>query len=506
MSNQTIPPFDVDVPGLDQVFIAGQWERSSGKTIDVIAPSTEDVVTRVVNPTTEDADKAAEAAKRAFNNGAGEWPSMSVEERAAVCARLCDELESRMDAMNRAWTFEAGAPKAHGDMINGGAGVMVWRHALKMATEDIVWEEDRGDALIRHIPTGPVLAIMTYNGPVVLMGMKVIPALLAGCTVVVKHAPESPLTSRLVAEAVRAAGFPEGVVSVLAADTPVTQHLVSHPAIRMVAVTGGTAIGVDVVKRTADRLARTALELGGKAPAIIAEDANLDDVLETLGVGCTGFNGQVCVNLSRVLVPRSRHDEIVDRLAEHFSSIRVGDPFDPESDRGPLAVERARDRAENYVKIATDEGAKVVAGGKRPEHLPKGWYFEPTLLTGVNNQMRVAREEIFGPVTSVIAYDGIEEAIQIANDTPFGLAASVYSADRDAAFAIARQIRSGGVAINLAGISLTQPFGGIGDSGWGRECGAEGILEFTDIQQILKGGSYLDAADAAEAAAVAEPV
>jgi len=499
MATPSIPTFDVDVPGLDQVFIGGEWRPSDGPMVDVIAPSSEEVVTRVVSPSIADADAAAEAAGRAFANGAGEWPSMSVEERVAVCARLCDALESRMDAMNRAWTFEAGAPKAHGDMINGGAGVMVWRHALTMATDEVVWEEDRGDAVIRRIPTGPVLAILTYNGPVVLMGMKVIPALLAGCTVVVKHAPESPLTARLVAEAVREAGFPEGVVSVVPAGTEVTQHLVSHPAIRMVALTGGTAIGIDVVKRTADRLARTALELGGKAPALLTEDVVVEDVMSTLGVGASGFLGQVCVNLSRILVPRSRYDEVVEAMAEHYSSIRVGDPFDPESDRGPLAVERARDRSERYVALAQEEGAKVVVGGRRPEHLDRGWYYEPTLLAGADNTMRVAREEIFGPVTSVIAYDGIDEGIRIANDTPFGLAASVYAADPDEAYAIARRIRSGGVAINMAGISLTQPFGGIGASGWGRECGAEGILEFTDIQQVLRGGSYLDAADAAAA-------
>lgn len=496
MANPTIPPFDVDVPGLDQVFIGGQWTKTTGPMIDVIAPASEEVVTQVASPTVEDADRAAATAHEAFGNGAGEWPSMTVKERVGVCARLCDALESRMDAMNRAWTFEAGAPKVHGDMINGGAGVMVWRHALKMALEDVTWEEDRGDALIRRIPTGPVLAILTYNGPVVLMGMKVIPALLAGCTVVIKHAPESPLTARLVAEAIREAGFPEGVVSVLPAGTEVTQHLVGHPAIRMVALTGGTEIGIDVVHRTADRLARTALELGGKAPAIIAEDVDLDAVMETMATGASGFLGQVCVNLSRILVPRSRHDEIVDALAQNYAALRVGDPFDPATDLGPLAVERARDRSEKYVDVAQQEGAVVVAGGRRPEHLDRGWYYEPTLLAGVTNDMRVAREEIFGPVTSVIAYEGIEEAIRIANDTPFGLAASVYSKDTELAFSIARQIRSGGVAVNLAGISLTQPFGGIGASGWGRECGAEGILEFTDIQQILKGGSYLDAADA----------
>jgi aldehyde dehydrogenase (NAD+) len=484
---------DIEIPGLDQVFIAGDWADSDGEMIDVISPSTEEVVVQVADPTIADADRAVAAARHAFDHGP--WPRMSIEERVAVCARLCDELEARLDDMNRAWCFEAGAPVAHGEMINSGAGVMVWRHALAIAPT-LPWEEDRGDALILREPVGPVLAILTYNGPVVLMGMKVIPALLAGCPVIVKHAPESPLTGRLVAEAVRAAGFPEGVVSVLPAGTAVTQHLVSHPGIDFVSLTGGTAIGIDVATRAAGRLARTALELGGKAPAIIAADVDLDEVMETLAVGASGFLGQVCVNLSRILAPRSRYDEVVDAMAEHYANLKVGDPFDPEMDRGPLAVKRARDRSEKYVAIAKEQGAKVVVGGKRPEGLDRGWYYEPTLLSAVDNSMTVAREEIFGPVTAVIPYEDIDDAIAIANDTPFGLAASVYAKDKDFALHVARQVKSGGVAINLAGISLTQPFGGVGASGYGRECGPEGILEFTNIKQILLGGSYLDAADA----------
>jgi acyl-CoA reductase-like NAD-dependent aldehyde dehydrogenase len=310
--------------------------------------------------------------------------------------------------------------------------------------------------------------------------------------VIIKHAPESPLTSRLIAQAVHDADFPEGVVSVLAADTTVTQHLVGSRDIDMVALTGGTAIGVDVVKRTADRLARTALELGGKSPAIITEDVDIDEVVETLAEGASGFLGQVCVSLSRILAPRSRYDEVVDALAQYYSSLKVGDPFDVTTDRGPLAVERARDRTEHYVALALDQGAEVVTGGRRPPGLDRGWYYEPTLLRSVNNQMTVAREEIFGPVTAVIPYQGIDEAVKIANDSPFGLAASVYCNDQQLAMRIARQIQAGSVAINMAGVSLTQPFGGYKQSGWGRECGAEGILEFTQIKQIVSGGGYLN--------------
>lgn len=482
---------DVAIQHLDGVYIGGQWQlRPDNSLVDVISPTTEAVIARVAMPTIADADQAAKAAQQAFNQGP--WPHLPVAERIAVCARLCDALERRLVDLNRAWAFESGPTIAHGEMINSGAGVAIWRGALAAAA-DLPWEEDRGDALIRREPIGSVLGILTFNGPIVLMGMKIIPALLAGCTVVVKPAPESALTARLLAEALDEAGFPAGVVSVLAADTPVTQHLVSHPSIDMVALTGGTAIGVDVVKRTADRLARTALELGGKSPAIIADDADLDEVLQTLGEGASGFNGQVCVSLSRILAPARRYQEVVEAMASYLQSLRIGDPFDPATDRGPLAVARARDRVEGYIAGACADGAQVITGGQRPSHLSRGWFYEPTLLAGVTNDMTIAQEEVFGPVTSVIAYETIDQAIDTANASPFGLAASVYSKDTDQALAIAKRIRAGGVAINMAGVSLTQPFGGYKQSGWGRECGPEGILEFTQIKQIISGGGYLNA-------------
>jgi acyl-CoA reductase-like NAD-dependent aldehyde dehydrogenase len=489
------PTIDVAVPGLDQLFIGGSWTApATDRMVDVVSPSTEDVVARVADPSVEDADAAVAAARKAFDEGP--WPRMTMAERIEVCTRLADELEARLPAMNRAWLWEAGAPIAHGEMINSGAGTMVWRYALEAASK-IQLEERRttptGEVIIARDPIGTVLGVLTYNGPVVLMGMKIIPGLLAGCTMVIKHAPESPLTSRLVAEAVEAANFPEGVISVLAAGTETTQHLVSHEGIDMVHITAGTKIAVDVVHRTADRLARTALELGGKSAAIIADDADLETVMATLVDGACGFNGQVCVALSRILVSRERYDEVVDLLAKAYSSIKVGDPFDPETQRGPLAVKRAVERCEEYVRIAVEEGATVAAGGKRPEHLEKGFYFEPTLLRDVDNSMRVAQEEIFGPVTCVIPYEDLDDAIRIANDSDFGLAASIYTADPDVALDVARRLRSGSVAVNLAGVCLTEPFGGVKQSGWGRECGTEGILEFTDVKQILLSGSYVDA-------------
>lgn len=480
---------DIDIPGLASQFIGGKWLERNPTFVDVISPTTEESLVQVADPTPADADAAVVAARKAFDNGP--WPDMPVIDRVTICRLLCDLLEARMDRLNRAWTFESGATLAHGSMINGAAGVSIWRQALELAPS-LPWEEERDGALIWREPIGTVLGVLTFNGPIVLMGMKIIPALLAGCTVIIKHAPESALTSRLIAEAIREADFPPGVVSVLAAGTRVSQQLVGHPGVDMVALTGGTEIGIDVVKRTAERLARTALELGGKSPAIIADDADIDEVIETLGPGSSGYMGQVCVNLSRVIAPRHRYNEVVDALASYYGSIQVGDPFDKSIDQGPLAAVRARDRVERYVGIAKKEGASVVTGGHRPAHLNRGWFYSPTLLADVTNDMTIAQEEVFGPVTAVIAHDGIEDAINIANDSRFGLACSIYTKDKETAVNAARKIRTGAVAINSAGVSLTQPFGGYKQSGWGRECGPEGILEFTQIKQVMSDASYLD--------------
>lgn len=481
------------IAGLDKVFIGGTWRDSQGGAeADIICPGDEEFLTKVVTPSKADADAAVAMARVAFDEGP--WPRMSVEERARICERFADALEARFDRMNMAWMLEAGAPLAHGEMINNGAGTMSWRDTIAKA-RGLAFEEMRqsaqGEVLLVREPIGPVLAILTYNGPVVLMGMKVMPALLAGCPVIIKPAPETDLTSRIVAEAAEEADFPPGVVSVLTAGIDVTQHLVGHAGVDMISLTGGTAIAVDVIQRSASRLARTALELGGKSPAIIADDADIPTILPDLVGGSTGFQGQVCITLSRVLVSRNKYDEVATALADAYDGLKIGVPWDETVDRGPLAVERARDRAETAVAGALKQGATIAAGGKRPANMQRGWYYEPTLLVGVDNGMDVAQEEVFGPVTALIPYEDMDDAIRIANDTRYGLSASVFSASNDTAIKVARQIRTGGVAINTAGVSLTEPFGGVKQSGWGRECGAEGILEFTDIKQLLLSGSSI---------------
>ncbi|KQW45009.1 aldehyde dehydrogenase [Nocardioides sp. Root1257] len=484
---------DVDVPAADSVFIGGEWRAAtSTDTLPVIDPATEQLLTRVAKPSIADADAAVSAARDAFDRGP--WPRMSPDERIDVVQRFCHAIESRLDQIVRAVVLESGVTLAYSQVLGAGAAPAAWNASLDAARK-LPWESRDGGVVLRREPVGTVLAVLTYNGPVSLVGMKVVPALLAGCPVIVKHAPESQLSAHLIADAALEAGFPTGVLSFLPAETDVTQHLVSHPGIDMVTVTGSQAIARDVVARTSQRLARTALELGGKSPAIVGEDTDVAEVMATLGDGATAGTGQVCVLLSRVLVPRSRYDEFADAFIEFLASRRLGDPFSADTDLGPLSVERARDRTEKYVEVAIADGAKLAVGGKRPSHLPRGYYFEPTLFTDVRNDMRIAQEEVFGPITTLIAYDDIEDAIRIANDTDYGLAASVYMRDPEEAADVARRIRSGTVAINQAGMSLNHAFGGVKQSGWGRECGPEGILEFTDIKQMLlpSGGSFLSA-------------
>ncbi|OOL32260.1 aldehyde dehydrogenase [Rhodococcus rhodochrous] len=476
---------------LDELFIGGSWvSASSNATFPVVNPATAQVVAQVASPSRADADAAVAAARKVHDSGV--WSSMSVDERVAAVSRWCDNMEAEFPRLNAAWALESGAPLAYGALLNDGAARAIWRHVLEIAPT-IDWIEQRDSVLLERVATGVTLIICTYNGPVTLMGRDVIPALVAGCPVIVKHAPESALTSRIIAQCASDAGLPDGVLSFLPAETEVTQYLVGHEGVDMVALTGGVPHGKDVVQRAGSHLARTVLELGGKSPAIILDDANLDDVIPTLGDASCTFLGQVCLALTRVLVTEEMHDEVVRRLAEYYESLRIGDPFDPETQLGPLAVKRALDRTEQYLASAVADGATIVTGGKKPAGFDEGWYFEPTLLTNVTNDMQVARDEIFGPIVVVIKYTDEADAIAIANDTEFGLAASVYSSDHERAMRVARRLQSGSVGVNTAGVSLTEPFGGVKSSGWGRMCGTEGILEFTAIKQVLvnQGGSYL---------------
>ena len=473
---------DIDIPHLEDQFIGGEWMGAGDRPMrPVVSPSSEDILAFAALPTIKDADRAANRAKIAFDEGP--WRSMSIEERAEKVERLCFAIEGKLATLNKAWSYESGATIKHAELLNNEVGGAVWRQMI-LDAKSIQWEEERGDALLLREPIGSVLAIMTFNGPVVLMAMKVVPALLAGCTVIAKHAPESPLTARLVAECAREANLPEGVLSFIPGDAEITKYLVGHEAIDMVTLTGGTQHGVDVVKRTANRLARTTLELGGKSAAIIGGDCDQNDVLDSLIPGSSSFMGQVCVNLSRILLPKASYGKWIEALKNRYDAIQLGDPLKYDTEQGPISVKRGLERTESYVALAQSEGAELAAGGCVPREFEKGWWYRPTLLSKVNNSMAIAREEIFGPVVVAIPYGDINEAVTIANDSPFGLAASVYMSDEDLALSVAKRLQSGSVAINSAGISFLHPFGGYKQSGWGKECGLEGIMEFTQIKQV----------------------
>jgi acyl-CoA reductase-like NAD-dependent aldehyde dehydrogenase len=341
-----------------------------------------------------------------------------------------------------------------------------------------------GQAFSVMEPVGVVAAVVPWNSPLNLSGLKVAPALAAGCTIILKSAPSTPLDALIFAECLEAADLPEGVVSVLPAGNEAGDALIRDRRIDKVTFTGSTGVGLHIARVCADRLARVALELGGKSAAILLDDMDVEDAAANLLPASTMLSGQACSALTRVLVPRRRRDAFVEAFAERMRRARLGDPFDPATDMGPIAIERQRDRVEDYIAIGKAEGARLVTGGGRPAYLDKGYFIEPTLFDQVDNNMRIAREEIFGPVISVIAYDSEEEAIAIANDSDYGLYAGIFTHDDEAMWRIGRRLRTGNVAKNGVIVDRTLPYGGFKQSGIGREGGVEGLRSFQE-QKIV---------------------
>jgi acyl-CoA reductase-like NAD-dependent aldehyde dehydrogenase len=319
--------------------------------------------------------------------------------------------------------------------------------------------------------------------------MKIAPALLAGCTVILKSSPEAPGAGYLVAEVAEKIGLPPGVLNVVTADREVSELLVRDPRVDKIAFTGSTAAGRRIGAICGERIARCTLELGGKSAAVILDDADLQGAAATLATAESFLSGQVCSSLTRIVIARNRHDELVDALGESFSQVRVGDPFDAETEMGPLAAERQRDRVESYIAKGKEEGATLVTGGGRPKHLDRGWYVEPTVFANVDNSDTIAQEEIFGPVVSVIPAADEEDAIRIANDTIYGLNASVFTPDVDRARAVAARLRSGTVGHNAFRSDFGIAFGGFKQSGIGREGGREGLLNYLESKTVILEGT-----------------
>jgi aldehyde dehydrogenase (NAD+) len=470
------------------LFIDGTWAEPTGSDlIEVISPHTEEVVARVPEGTPADIDAAVDAARRAFDEGP--WPRMSPEERIEVVQSFANLYAGKMTEMAEVITTEMGSPTSFSNLAQSPAPWMMIESFLNIA-KAFPWEEIRpgalgSDVIVRREAVGVVAAIPPWNVPQFTTISKVAPALLAGCTVVLKPAPETPLDSYLMAELLQEAGVPAGVVNIVAAGREVGEHLVAHRGIDKVAFTGSTAAGRKIASVCGEQLKRVSLELGGKSAAIVLDDADLAATMEGLRFTALMNSGQACVAQTRILASRARYDEVVDALAQTVASMPVGDPADPATEVGPMVAQRQQERVEKYIALGQEEGARVVVGGNgMPEGLDRGWYVRPTVFADVDNSMRIAREEIFGPVLSVIPYDDVDDAVRIANDSDYGLAGTVWTGDQEAGLDVARRVRAGTYGVNTYTMDFAAPFGGYKSSGIGREFGPEGLAQYTEYKAI----------------------
>jgi betaine-aldehyde dehydrogenase len=471
----------------DKLFIGGTWEKPSGAaTIEVISPHTEEPVGRVPEATEADVDRAVAAAREAFDNGP--WPRMDPQERLAILRKFADLYTANLMPLAEVITEEMGSPISFSQMAQTPAPLMMLETFMRVGAE-YPWEETRqgslgGPVIVRREPVGVVGAIVPWNVPQFTTMSKLAPALVTGCTIVLKPAPESPLDAFVMADWLTEAGVPEGVVSILPAGREVGEHLVRHPDVDKISFTGSTAAGRKIGSICGEQLKRVSLELGGKSAAIVLDDADLATTISGLKFAGLMNNGQACVAQTRILVSRNRYDEVVDALGAMFDTLNVGDPHDPTTEIGPLVAKRQQDRVEKYIALGQEEGAKIVVGGTGAP-LDHGWYVKPTLFADATNDMRVSREEIFGPVLVTIPYDDEDDAVRLANDNDYGLAGSVFTQDAEHGLDVARRMRTGTVGVNKYSMDFIAPFGGYKASGIGREFGHEGLEEYVELKSIM---------------------
>ncbi len=470
-------------------YVAGKWVNDHAKTVDVTSPTTGARLGAVGVAGADQVDAAVAAARAALPA----WAHTTPAERGAALSRLAEALTARKGELADLTTAEIGSPRSwstFGQVITA-TGVLRTYAAI---TPDYPFSSTRpsvtgGTVDVRQVPVGVVAAIVPWNTPLFIAALKLGPALAAGCTVVLKPAPDAPLEFGILTDAVEEAGFPDGVVNVVNGDAATGELLTEHPGVDKVSFTGSTAVGARIAASCGSRIRRCSLELGGKSPAIVLPDAPLETTVTGLVGGVMGNNGQLCAALTRILLPRSRYDEFVTALTAAVAGLTVGDPADRATDIGPVINEAARDRIEGFLQRARDDGATVLTGGERPDG--PGWFVAPALVEATNDT-EIAREEVFGPVAVVIAYDDsgpdpVTEAVAIANDSRYGLVGAVWSADEERAATVAAQLRVGSVAVNsTAVLDFASPFGGFKQSGIGREGGPEGIAGFVELQAIIR--------------------
>jgi aldehyde dehydrogenase (NAD+) len=466
----------------DRIYIDGAWVQSESSTIPVINPATEEVIAAVPAGTPADVDRAVTAARKAF----GSWSTTPPAERIKYISGVADALTVRIEELTDLISAEMGMPrKQTGAFQVKGAVAKV--SAYLAEAQRYAWEEPSDGATVVRHPVGVVAAITPWNAPLSIAIDKVVAALLAGCTVVLKPSEVTPLNAWVLAEAIDEAGLPAGVFNLVSGDVVVGEAMVSHPEVDMISFTGSTGAGTRIATVAAARSARILLELGGKSANIVLPDADLEQALVTSVTSCFTNSGQICTSPTRLLIDRARYAEAVERIKEITEAITVGDPT-TDVDLGPLVSAAQRDRVIGYIDKGIAEGARLLAGGPQaPEGLTRGYFVRPTVFADVTNSMTIAQEEIFGPVLCVIAYDDEEDAVRIANDTAFGLSAMVWSADQDRANRVARRLRTGAVRINGQKAGLNAPAGGFKRSGIGRTNGRFALDEYVEIQAIAGG-------------------
>jgi acyl-CoA reductase-like NAD-dependent aldehyde dehydrogenase len=465
-----------------ELYIGGRWVQPAGDgDIDVIDSRTEDVMGRVPRGGEADVERAVAAARAAFPA----WSRTPIADRAAALRALADGLEARGEQLAEMMSREVGTPIASSRRVQVGLSVDVFRSMADIAA-DFPLETRIGTSLLIRQPAGVVAAITPWNYPLYQLAAKLAPAMAAGCTIVLKPAGAAPLAAFVLAEVIGELGLPPGTVNVISGPgSQIGEMLAAHPDVDMVSITGSTQAGVRVAQAAAPTVKRLTLELGGKSPFILLDDADLAAALPVAVRSCFVNNGQTCSALTRLIVPRTLLSAVEDGLASLIGAMRVGDPLDPGTDLGPVVTAGQRQSIRGYIEQGSAEGATLVAGGQDPpEGLDRGFYVRPTVFSAVTPDMVIAREEIFGPVLAVLPADSEDEAVRIANDSEYGLAGGVWSADQDRAIAVARRLRTGQVAVNGGRFNVRAPFGGYRSSGVGRELGEHGLAEYFELTSL----------------------
>jgi aldehyde dehydrogenase (NAD+) len=469
----------------ERLYVGGRWVApTQGGVVDVICPSTEQVIGHAPLASVADVDGAVAAAREAFDSGP--WPRTSPEARADALASMAAYLTERARPLAELNVDEAGVPITFAHARELGP-VAVFNYFVGLTRTFPFREIRRGamaPALVVREPAGVVAAVVPFNGPIMSAAAKIAPALAAGCPIVFKPAPETPLDAFVLAEAAEAAGVPPGVVNVLPGDATVGAALVTHPGVDRVVFTGSSLAGRTISEACAGSFKRLTLELGGKAAAVLLDDAPIEASIASI-LPMSYFNsGQACIALSRILAPRARYDEVVEAVVEATRAMTVGDPRDPATVLGPVISARHRARIEGMIGQAQRDGSRIACGGGRPAGLERGWYVEPTVFREVGNDSYIAQNEVFGPVLAIIPHDGDEDAIALSNATPYGLSGAVFTADLDRAVAFAERVKVGTFGINGYMLDFSLPFGGRKQSGIGREFGIEGLAEHTEVKAI----------------------